>query len=126
MKKIPPRVLRRMQARMLGNLGLDLKEVQGVEEVVIKMQDKDIKIKSPAVLMMKLEGEVICQIVGGEVSEEQRIVEEVVEEGYTPSDEDVFLVSSQAGVSEDEARRALIEAGGDLAKAILLLKSRKT
>ncbi|MCF8884171.1 MAG: nascent polypeptide-associated complex protein [Nitrososphaerota archaeon] len=126
MKKIPPRVLRRMQARMLGNLGLDLKEVQGVEEVVIKMQDKDIKIKSPAVLMMKLEGEVIYQIVGGEVSEEQRIVEEVVEEGYTPSDEDVFLVSSQAGVSEDEARRALIEAGGDLAKAILLLKSRKT
>ncbi|MEM0275005.1 MAG: nascent polypeptide-associated complex protein, partial [Nitrososphaerota archaeon] len=119
MKKIPPRVLRRMQARMLGNLGLDLKEVQGVEEVVIKMQDKDIKIKSPAVLMMKLEGEVIYQIVGGEVSEEQRIVEEVVEEGYTPSDEDVFLVSSQAGVSEDEARRALIEAGGDLAKAIL-------
>lgn len=126
MKKIPPRVLRRMQARMLGNLGLDLKEVQGVEEVVIRMQDKDIKIKNPAVLMMKLEGEVIYQIVGGEVSEEQRIVEEVLEESYTPSDEDVFLVSSQAGVSEDVARKALIEAGGDLAKAILLLKSRKT
>jgi len=35
----------------------------------------------------------------------------------------VALVAAQAGVSEEEARRALIEAGGDLAKAILSLRS---
>jgi len=37
------------------------------------------------------------------------------------SEEDVDLVSQQAGVSREKARSALIEAKGDLARAILLL-----
>lgn len=37
------------------------------------------------------------------------------------SEEDVDLVSQQAGVDREKARNALIEAKGDLAKAILLL-----
>ena len=40
------------------------------------------------------------------------------------SEEDVDLVSQQAGVDREKARSALIEANGDLARAILLLTSR--
>jgi NACalpha-BTF3-like transcription factor len=36
-------------------------------------------------------------------------------------EEDVELVSQQAGVDREKARNALIEAKGDLARAILLL-----
>ena len=38
-------------------------------------------------------------------------------------DEDIQLVSQQAGVDEEKARNAVEEAKGDLARAILLLTS---
>ena len=40
--------------------------------------------------------------------------------------EDVALGAAQAGVDEELAREALKEVKGDLAKAILLLKSRRS
>ncbi len=107
---------------MLGNLGLDLKELGTAEEVVIKLQDKELVLRNPSVVEMRVEGESIYQIIGGELQE--REPEPEAEEAYEPSQEDIALVAAQAGVSEDEARSALIEAGGDLAKAILLLKSK--
>ena len=39
------------------------------------------------------------------------------------SDDDIKLVSQQAGVDEEKAKHALEEAKGDLARAILLLTS---
>ncbi|RLG04389.1 MAG: hypothetical protein DRN61_03130 [Thaumarchaeota archaeon] len=122
MRRLSPRQLRRLQARMLGNLGLDLKELGKADQVIIRFPDKEIILEGPNVLEMKVENESIYQIVGGE-----RVEGEIMEEAkYEPSEEDVALVAAQAGVSEEEARNALIEAGGDLAKAILILKSRKT
>lgn len=109
---------------MLGNLGLDLKELGTAEEVVIKLPDRELVVRGAKILGMKVEGEMIYQILGGEV--EERVPGEAVEEeeaAYEPSQEDVLLVAAQAGVGEEEARRALIEVQGDLAKAILLLKS---
>lgn len=119
MRRISPRQLRRIQARMLGNLGLDVKELGKASRIVIELEDREIVIEDASVFQMKLENETMFQIVGGEVMEERE------EEKYEPSSEDVMLVAAQAGVSEEEARNALIEANGDLAKAILLLRSRK-
>ncbi|RLE50960.1 MAG: hypothetical protein DRJ21_01085, partial [Candidatus Methanomethylicota archaeon] len=48
---------------------------------------------------------------------------EKVEEKIEIPEEDIQLVAAQAGVSLEEARKALIEAEGDLAKAILSLTS---
>lgn len=124
MKKISSRQLRRMQARMLGSLGLDLKELGVAEEVVIRLQDRELRIRGPAVMSMRVEGENIYQIVGGEVEEAAR-AEPTPAEAYSPPEEDVTIVAMQAGVSEEEARKALVETGGDLARAILLLKSRR-
>jgi len=122
LKKFSPRMLRRMQARMLGSLGLDLKELGAAEEVLMVFEDKEVVIKGANVVEVKLEGERVFQIIGGEVIERAR--EEAVEE-YEPSDEDVMLVANQAGVSEERAREVLKQVDGDLAKAILLLKSEK-
>ncbi len=121
MKRVPPRQLRRLQAKMLSNLGLDVKEIGRAGRVVIELDDREIVIENANVFEMKLENESIFQIVGGEVSEGLKR-----EERYEPSSEDVMLVAAQAGVSDEEARNALIEANGDLAKAILLLKSRRS
>ena len=123
MRKISPRQLRRMQARMLSNLGLDLKELGVADEILIKLPEKEILVRGASVIEMKLEGESVYQIVGGEV-EERKSAE--AEEKYEPSQEDILLVAAQASVSEEEARNALIQAEGDLAKAILLLKAKKS
>ena len=126
-KRLSPRELRRMQARMLSNLGLDVKELGVAYEVIIKLQGKEIVVRNPSVVSLQVEKENVFQIIGGEVSErEERIIQEEAEQkGYEPSQEDILLVASQTGSSEEEARRALIETEGDLAKAILMLKSRK-
>lgn len=124
MKKMSSRELRRMQSRLLSSLGLDVTEQNTAKEVLIRLPDKDVVIKDPTVIVLQVGGEKVYQIIGGEVSEQKAKAGEVEAPAYEPSPEDVAVVALQAGVSEDEARRALLEVGGDLAKAILLLKSR--
>jgi len=67
--------------------------------------------------VVRMAGQPIYQVLGEAVE-----VAEGVEE-LEVSEEDVQLVASQAGVSLEEARRALKESGGDLARAILMLKA---
>ncbi len=123
MRKLSPRQLRRMQSRLLGSLGLDLKELGQAEEVVVRFGDRELVISGPNIVEMSIEGERILQVIGGEV--EERVPGEAGEEAYEPSQDDILLVASQAGVSEEEAAQALRDTGGDLAKAIMLLKSRR-
>lgn len=122
MKRLSPRELRRLQSRMMGNLGLDVEEMGVAEIVTIKLGGKEIVLRGPTVISLKLDKEKIFQIVGGELAES---IGQPLPSAYEPSEEDIMLVSSQAGVGDEEARKALIETGGDLAKAILLLKTRK-
>jgi len=119
LRRISPRELRRAQERMLKNLGLNVEELGIAQEVLIRFEDNELVIRNPVVYSMKAAGEQVFQIVGGELAEAGR--GEVKE--YVPSDDDVALVVSQTGASPDEARKALIETGGDLAKAILLLRA---
>lgn len=124
MKRLSSRELRRLQQRMMVNLGLNMEEVGVAREVVIKLENKELVVKGPSVLRIVAGGENVFQVVGGEISE-RAYEEKPVEEEVEFPEEDVYLVASQAGASEEEARQALKEAGGDLAKAILLLKSGK-
>jgi len=125
MKKLSPRELRRLQSKMLQ--GLDLKNYGVANEVIINFNDKKIIIKSPSITSLKLEGEQVFQIIGGEISEEKTEfpLEEKEEVVLEIKEDDVILVAQQANVSMEEAKKALQETNGDLAKAILLLKSRK-
>ncbi len=103
--------------RMLDKMGLNMNELKDVLEVVITTNDREIIIKSPTVAEMKSEDSTIYQVVGDDIEEKQR---EVVKF----RDEDIMLVSQQAGVSKEVAIQALTESQGDLAKAILNLTTK--
>lgn len=122
LKRLSPRELRRAQERMMKSLGLDVEEFGQAEEVVIKLADRVILLKGPSVFAVKTGEERFFQLVGGKLTEETKAAPA---QPYEPTDEDVSLVVAQTGVSDQEARNALAMSGGDLAKAILLLRSKR-
>jgi nascent polypeptide-associated complex subunit alpha len=100
-------------------MGMSMDAVADVEQVVIKTGSKEITIEEPEVAVLEVQGQKIFQVTGG------KITEKVAERKPSAiAEEDVRLVADQTGKSSDEARRALEESGGDLAKAILLLQSK--
>lgn len=104
---------------MMKRLGMKVNQLE-CERVVLVLPDKELVIEEPTVTLIEIQGEKIYQISGREV---ERAREEPVT--LEISEEDVKLVAEQAGVTLDEARKALEEAGGDLAQAIILLQARK-
>ena len=102
---------------------MGLKEIEDVQEVIIRTLEKELVIKEPQVTVMTQGGQKLWQVVGAS-AEERPLSGEVVEEAVAViPEEDVHLVSQQAGVDAETARAALADAGGDLAKAILALKT---
>lgn len=103
--------------RMLDRMGLEMKEVNNVQEVIIKTDTKEIIITKPSVTEMKAKDNSIFQVIAE--SYEERELEVPVF-----SEEDIMLVAQQANVSTEQATKALTEAKGDLARAILLLTTK--
>jgi len=112
-RRVSPRDAKRMMQRM----GLSMDAISDVEEVIIKTGSKEITIEEPEVAIMEVQGQKIFQVTGG------KIVEKAIERNLVVPEEDVRLVADQTGKSLEEARKALEECEGDLAKAILLLQS---
>ncbi len=104
----------REMRRMMDKMGLDMNELSNVQEVIIKTDKKEIIISKPSVTEMKAKYNSIFTVTAD--SYEERELEVPI---Y--SEEDIQLVSQQAGVDEEKAKNALEEAEGDLARAILLL-----
>ena len=113
-RRVNPREAKRMMQRM----GMSMNEVTDVEQVIIKTSSKEITIEEPEVSMLEMQGQKIFQVTGGKITEKaaERKPSGVAEE-------DVRLVADQTGKNLEEARKALEECQGDLAKAILLLQS---
>ena len=109
--------------RMMQKMGMKVDEVANVSQVIIKTDTKDIMIEGPTVTLVTVQGQAMYQIAGGQISEVSpqpiQPTPQTVQEG------DVQLVVQQTGRSPEEARTALVEAGGDLAKAILMLKGQQ-
>lgn len=114
MRRVSPREAKRMMQRM----GLSMEEMPNVQEVIFKTATKEIVIENPEVAVLDLKGQRIFQVTG------EKILERTVERKISIPEEDVRLVADQTGKTLEEARKALEEAEGDLAKAILLLQSR--
>jgi nascent polypeptide-associated complex subunit alpha len=114
--RVNPREAKRMMQRM----GMNMNAVEDVKEVVIRTGTKDIVITEPDVSILEVQGQKMYQIVGGQMTEK---APQHKAEGPVVAEEDVRLVADQTGKSLEEARKALEESGGDLAKAILLLQS---
>ena len=100
--------------RMLDKMGLDMKTMDNVEEVIIKTDTKELYLIKPQVIEMKGKDSTIFQVVASDIEEKQREVPSFKEE-------DIILVMQQANVSREKATQALIESKGDMAQAILNL-----
>jgi nascent polypeptide-associated complex subunit alpha len=120
----------RQMAQMMRRFGIDVKEIEDVQEVVVRTASKDYVFSKASVSVMKAQGVETWQVSGKP---------KVVEKGtgvapaptpapepaatYEPSGEDVALVAKETGKTAAAARQALVEANGDLAEAILRLQA---
>ena len=104
----------REMRRMLDKMGLEMKDLGSIEEVIIKTDTKELYLKKPQVIEMKGKDSTIFQVVATNVEEKQRDIPVFKEE-------DVILVMQQATVSKEKAIQALIDSKGDMAQAILNL-----
>jgi len=108
--------------RLMKRLGISLEEVDAVK-VTIELSDGSLMVLEPPehVLLVKSKDQPPLFMVIGE----HKIVKPERREARFTED-DVRLVAERAGVSLEEARRALEEAGGDIAAAILKLAERSS
>lgn len=108
-----PKQMKQMQ-RQMKKMGMDMKELKNVKEVIIRLEDKELIIPNAEVSLMNVMGQETYQVIG-------KAQEVEIEEELIIPDEDIEMVANQAGVSKDEAEQALIDTNGDLAEAILKL-----
>jgi nascent polypeptide-associated complex subunit alpha len=102
------------QAKLLMKQ-LGYRELEDVEEVIIRTSTREYVIKGAGVAEMTVQGQKIFQVVG-----EPEVMERG-EAGAAIPEEDIRLVAERAGVSPEEARKALEECGGEPAEAIIRL-----
>ena len=105
---------RKMQ-QMMKQLGIQQVEIPATE-VIIKTKGKTIIITNPSVSKVNMMGQENFQISGEVHEEEVSSVPDI-------SDEDIRTVMEQTGTSKLTARKAIEDAHGDLAEAILNLKN---
>jgi nascent polypeptide-associated complex subunit alpha len=101
--------------RMMDRLGINMKEIPNVQEVIIKTPDMEMHITNASVSEVNAQGNRMFQVAGD--------VEEVQVEKKAFSEEDILLVQQQTGVSKERAAAALEESEGEVARAILKLSS---
>ncbi len=103
----------RKAAQLMKQMGIKQEEILA-SEVIIKTEGKELVIKNPSVAKVEMAGQTSFQISG---TVEEREPETEI------SKEDIKTVTEQTGCKEEQAKAALEEAEGDLAKAILAIKS---
>ncbi|HIP56623.1 MAG TPA: NagC family transcriptional regulator [Ignisphaera aggregans] len=129
MLPINPRDLQR-QLKQLKRLGLKMDTIAGASRVIIELEDKDIVLDSPQIMVLEMAGQKVFYIVPSGIREEprQRIAEVSLEKPIVTvevSEEDARFIAEYTGVSIEEAKQALKESGGDIAKAIEIIQQRK-
>jgi nascent polypeptide-associated complex subunit alpha len=102
----------REMRRMLDKMGLEMKDLGDIEEVIIKTETKEIYLIKPQIIEMKGKDNTIFQVVATDIEEKKRDVPILKEE-------DIILVMQQANVTKEKAVQALTDAKGDMAQAIL-------
>lgn len=93
---------------MMKQLGIKQEEVASKRVVIEKEDGGKIIIEEPSVVKINMQGQDSWQIMGNAHEEEARLKED-----------DVKLVMEKTGKSEEEAKKALEAAGGEVAQAIV-------
>jgi len=123
----------RQMAMMMRKLGIDVKELDDVQEVVVRTASKEYRFRRPTVSVMKAQGTETWQVQG-----KAEVVERAGAAPSSPApaassspavaaspveipEEDVRLVAKEAKVDLATARKTLQATNGDIAEAIVRL-----
>ena len=117
---MPGRMNPRQMQQMMKRFGINVREIENVEEIIIRTDTKEYIFDNAEVTVMDAQGQKTYQISG-----RPRIVErkEKVEEKEEIPQDDINLVAEQTGKSKELAKKALEETNGDIAEAILKLST---
>lgn len=105
----------RQMKQAMKKMGIAQQELPATE-VIIKFEDKELVISNPNVSKVNMMGQETYQVVG-------EAVERTINTAPDLNDEDIKTVMEQTGASEEKVREILAENGGDLADAIMNLKT---
>ena len=111
---MPGRINPRQMNQMMKRLGINVKEIENVEKVIIQTGDKEYVFENAEVTIMDAQGQKTYQITGNP---------KIIDRKEEIKEEDIKLVIEQTGKSEEEAIKALEETNGDIAEAIMKLTS---
>jgi nascent polypeptide-associated complex subunit alpha len=132
----------RQMSMMMKKLGIDVRDIDGVQQVVVRTATKDYVFDKATVSVMKAQGVETWQVSGkprtversGAVATSDSAATPTssastapaptsppTEETYEPTSEDIALVAKETGKGLAESRAALVQTKGDLAEAILRL-----
>ena len=102
----------RKMNQMMKQMGIDVENIDNVEQVIIKTSEKDIVFNDATVSIMVVKGDKTYQITGTpqEVPRETEI-----------SEDDIKLVAEQTGATKEDSYKALKQTDGDIAEAIIKL-----
>jgi len=100
--------------KLMNQMGIKSEELQAERVVIEKSDGSKIVIESPSVTVIEMGGQKSFQIAGN-------TMEEKAGAASTPEDDAAFVMK-ETGCSLEQAEKALREAGGDIAKAILSLE----
>jgi nascent polypeptide-associated complex subunit alpha len=112
---MPGRMNARQLNQMMKRFGINVKNIENVEKVVIQTDTKEYVFEDAEVSVMEAQGQKTFQIIG------EPTVKNRGGDNEETLNEDIKLVMEQTGKSEAEARKALKETNGDIAEAILKL-----
>jgi nascent polypeptide-associated complex subunit alpha len=108
----------------MKQMGMNMKELGDIRRVILQGDQREIIIEGPQVTSINVQGTKMYQIAGGKESEEKPMNAIKDKKSIEVPEEDILLVAQQANVSIDVAKKALEDSDGDLAQAIIKLKTR--
>lgn len=103
----------KQMAQIMKQMGIKNEPVDAVRVVVEKADGSKIVVEPAQVLLIEMQGQKSLQVSG--TFKEQA-------GGDNEESSDIDLIVAETGCSKQDAQKALDEAGGDLAEAILKLK----
>ena len=105
----------REMAKAMKKLGIKQDDLDA-KKVVITLADKELVFENPQVLKVDMMGQKSYQITGTPIEQSLNSEPDI-------SEEDIRTVMEQTGASKLAAKKAIEDAQGDLAEAILNLKN---
>lgn len=103
----------RQMRQAMKQLGIKQEDIEA-EQVIIRLKDREIVIDNPSVQKVNLMGQWSYQISGEESERSLDSAPEI-------TDDDIKTVMEKTGCSKEEAEKAISDAEGDLAEAIMNL-----